>query len=293
MDPSRSVAVAAACPADVPRQVVAWSGTLPEIVRYEMRFLVWPLNGAGAAATCSLRNKCFACDIERMTCWRSKWHRAAMAEIDMQVRPSLRQARQVLGVLSDGFKHIAPGAVGVALLALSGCTSLLPQGRSLSGGGWQSYGQAEQLVKSIRPYVTSRSDLRAAGLDPFTNPNITILTFSDVVQRFNVGSMLRREEIDRGIQDCLKAGKSCIAYSVTQRQVERKRSGNFWLDILNFSRETDVLGWSFNALVVMVDDTVVYTLHGGQPRIHEHEATRNPLGPLQGFAERRAQSIGL
>ncbi len=140
--------------------------------------------------------------------------------------------------------------------------------------------------------MTRRADLTAAGLDPFTNPNVTILTYSDVVQRFNVGSMLRPEEIDRGIQDCLKAGKSCIAYSIAQRHVERKRIGNFWLDVLNFRRETDVQGWSFNALVVMVNDVVVYTLYGGQPRIHEHEATRNPLGPLQGFAERRAQSIG-
>ena len=42
----------------------------------------------------------------------------------------------------------------------------------------------------------------------------------------------------------------------------------------------------------MIDDMVVYTLYGGQPRIHEHEVTRNPLGPLQGLGERRAQSLG-
>lgn len=35
--------------------------------------------------------------------------------------------------------------------------------------------------------------------------------------------------------------------------------------------------------MLFVDDTVVYTLHGGQPRVHEKEATRNTLGPLQSW----------
>ena len=210
----------------------------------------------------------------------------------MQVRPFVRQTKPSPRVVRDGLERLAPCLVAAAaLVALSGCASLLPHGRSLTGSGWQTYGQAERVIGAIQPYVTRRADLTAAGLDPFTNPNVTILTYSDVVQRFNVGSMLRPEEIDRGIQDCLKAGKSCIAYSVAQRQVERKRTGNFWLDVLNFRRETDVQGWSFNALVVMVNDVVVYTLYGGQPRIYEHEATRNPLGPLQGIAERRAQAL--
>ena len=35
----------------------------------------------------------------------------------------------------------------------------------------------------------------------------------------------------------------------------------------------------------MVDDTVVYTLYGGQPRISEKEQNRQPLGPLQGWGD--------
>jgi hypothetical protein len=53
------------------------------------------------------------------------------------------------------------------------------------------------------------------------------------------------------------------------------------MDILNFRRETDITGWTFNALILMVDSLVVYTLYGGQPRIHEQEVSRNPLGPIQ------------
>ena len=183
-------------------------------------------------------------------------------------------------------------AAAVATAVLGGCTSLLPQGRSQSGGAWQSFEQDRQTVESIRPYTARRADLAAAGIDPFTNSNVTILTYSDVVQRFNVGSMLQPDQIDPGIRDCLRAGKRCTAYSIAQRQVERRRVGNFWLDVLNFHRTTDSQGWSFGALVVLVDDLVVYTLHGGQPRIHEHEMTRNPLGPLQGLGESLVSGAG-
>lgn len=183
--------------------------------------------------------------------------------------------------------------LAAALSVLAGCTSLLPQGRTQTGGGWQSFEDAKRAIEAIEPYVTQRADLTSAGIDPFTNSNVTILNYADLAQRFNVGAMLRPEEVDPGIRDCLRAGKNCTAYAIARRQVQRKRQGNFWLDILNFRRDTDVEGWSFNALIVMVDDMVVYTLYGGQPRIHEHEATRNPLGPLQGWGERRGQSLGL
>ena len=38
-------------------------------------------------------------------------------------------------------------------------------------------------------------------------------------------------------------------------------------------------------LVLMVDDLVVYTVHGGQPGIKDRELVRNPLGPLQAWGE--------
>jgi hypothetical protein len=42
-----------------------------------------------------------------------------------------------------------------------------------------------------------------------------------------------------------------------------------------------VTGWRFNALILFVDDLVVYRSWGGQPAVNEVEVTSNPLGPLQ------------
>lgn len=66
----------------------------------------------------------------------------------------------------------------------------------------------------------------------------------------------------------------------------RNRYGSFWADMLNFTRKTDIVGWRFNAVVLITDDVVVYKLTGGQPAIHEHEESTNPLGPFQGAGER-------
>lgn len=179
--------------------------------------------------------------------------------------------------------RLAAAVLGLGLTA--GCQSLLPEASSRTDVPWRHYEDARQAIDSIEPYRTSREDLSVMGIDPATNPAITVLTYSDLLQRFAAGSALHLAEYDSGIRDCLSAGKKCTGYSLQIRRVRRERVGNFWLDSLNFRREIDITGWSFNSLIVLVDDTVVYTLYGGQPTIRDHERTRNPLGPLQGWGD--------
>lgn len=170
-----------------------------------------------------------------------------------------------------------------ALIAapMVGCTTLLPRGHTATQESWPNYASAQAAIERIVPHRTRRADLAASGIDPYNNPAITILNYSDIVQRFVVAGAVKREELDAGILECLQAGKACQGYAIAVRSTDRKRTGNFWLDLFNFRRVTDITGWSFNALVLLVDDLVVYTLHGGQPRIHEQEVSRNPLGPMQ------------
>lgn len=201
------------------------------------------------------------------------------------------------GAGAAGSRPSRPGPRGAAVwalacaLGLGGCASLLPRGDTAIDGGWDSYASARAAIESIEPYKATREDIHAMGLDPFKRTNVQLLSYSDLVQRFGAGNTLRADQLERGVRDCFEAGRRCGAYLIQQRQVDRKRVGNFWLDVLNFRRETDTTGWSFNALIVFVDDQVVFTLHGGQPKIAEHETSRNPLGPLQGAAESGAAQI--
>lgn len=167
---------------------------------------------------------------------------------------------------------------------LAGCSGLLPKGELSTQETWPDYESAKKAIDAIVPLQSRRADLAAAGIDPYANAAVTVLNFSDVMQRF-AGSSIRHEDLDAGIRQCLGAGKACTGYAVALKRISRKRVGSFWLDSLNFRRDVDVTGWTFNALILFVDDLVVYTLHGGQPRVHEKEETRNPLGPLQGWGE--------
>ena len=174
---------------------------------------------------------------------------------------------------------------------IAGCASLLPRSESATQDGWKDYESARAAIESILPGQSRRTDLAATGINPYTNASVAILSFSEIAQRFALGAGISAEDLDAGVRRCLTAGKGCTGYAIAVRRTSRTRIGNFWLDSLNFVRDVDVMGWSFNALVLFVDDTVVYTLTSGQPRIHEREVSRNPLGPLQGAGEAAASRV--
>ena len=183
------------------------------------------------------------------------------------------------------WRRIAWGAAAaLAATVITGCVELLPKSHGGTQESWQNFEDAKAAVDKIVPYQTRRAELSQQSIDPYLNPAVTLLSFSDVVQRF-AGAMVKPEELDRGIRECLSAGKACTGYSIVVKRNYRDRIGSFWLDTFSFRREVDMTGWSFNGLVLFIDDVVVYTLYGGQPRIHEHEVNRNPLGPLQGWGD--------
>jgi hypothetical protein len=114
---------------------------------------------------------------------------------------------------------------------------------------------------------------------------VQLLSFSDILLRFPMIGADYHAHLDPGLHRCLEAGKACTGYAITIHVTHRDRTGNFWVDTFGFKRVTDVTGWTFNGLILLVDDKVVYTLYGGQPRVREQEVTRQPLGPVQGIGE--------
>lgn len=195
----------------------------------------------------------------------------------------------MLGRLSKNYIYIQVFRLRLLIIFspifISGCHSLLPRSENTTEGPWQNYQEAQQIFEQIIPYQTSFEDLKKMKLDPETNPNISILTYSDVIRRFIPASGISADQLAPGIQECISATESCKGYEIVQRTINRKRNGNFWLDFTNFKRTTDVTGWSFNGVILVKDEVVVYKLAGGQPVIHEVETNKNPLGPLQGSGE--------
>jgi hypothetical protein len=181
-------------------------------------------------------------------------------------------------------------AIGLAALALTGCVQLLPRSHGETVTRWASFEEARASIEAIEPYRTTKADLGARGLDP-RDPSVTLLSHVDIAGRFPMGGVLRADEVNPGIRDCLVHGKQCDGYLISVRHIHRDRVGNYWADAFNFKRETRVSGWAFNALVIFVDGVAVYSVYGGQPNIQETEISRNPLGPLQGWGERAGAAI--
>lgn len=173
----------------------------------------------------------------------------------------------------------------VAAFMLAGCSSLLPRQDSLVEGPWKTYQESQRNFDKIIPYKTTVQDLQALNLNPESNPNVSILNYSDVLRRFVPPTAINGFELDGGIRDCLIARAACKGYEIDNKSIKRTRYGNFWADFMNFRRKTQIDGWRFNGVILVKDNVVVYKLSGGQPAIHEFEESNNPLGPFQGTGE--------
>lgn len=172
--------------------------------------------------------------------------------------------------------------IGATLAAmLAACASLLPSGDEVVKSAWGSFDEAKAAMEAIEPHRTTAQDLALRGIDPFNDPNITLLHYSDILRRFPYSGPA--DKFDPGLRECLEAGKACSGYAIDIRSNHQQRVGPFLLDLLSFRRETHSAGWTFNALLLMVDGQVVYTLWGGKPAIVETSKKIEPLGPIQDY----------
>jgi hypothetical protein len=174
-------------------------------------------------------------------------------------------------------------------LLLAGCATWLPQAHT-DTTPFKSFEEAHQALLSLEPMKSTRAELEHNGFNIAKHPNLTLLTHADVVRRFLPSSLLRREDLDPGIVRCLESRDACHGIEVIGAKITKERKGSFWADFLNFQRRTETKGWRFNAVVLMVDDLVVYRSWSGQPGIDELEVTRNPLGPFQDIGPAQANS---
>lgn len=167
----------------------------------------------------------------------------------------------------------------VATLA-AGCRSLLPKSISETEAPWKTFEEAKRAFDSIEPGRTTLQELKLLGYDPYVNTNVMVLNYSDVLNKY-APNAVREEYLEPGILECLKTQNKCSAYSLDHRQIRRIRTGSFFPDFINYRRHTDLTGWRFAAVIVVVGDRVVHKSWSGVPAIKEVEETMNPLGPLQ------------
>ena len=170
------------------------------------------------------------------------------------------------------------GLAGVVLLA--GCASFLPHSEN-DNSTFKTFADAQHAVASLVPMHSDMETLKTLGIDPLKLANAKLLTHADVVRLFVPSSILEKPDLDLGIVACLEARDHCHGIELNASHITAVRTGNFFADFFNFSRHTKTTGWRFNAVILLMDDVVVYRNWGGQPAVNESDVKTNPLGPLQ------------
>ena len=163
---------------------------------------------------------------------------------------------------------------------LGACSSLLPKAGNDSFY-FNSFDQARHAIESLVPMQSQLKDLIALNLDPGHQPNTVILSFSDISKKFMGSGVLSKEDLGPGVSACLVARDACRGWDLSIAKIDKKRTGTFFQDFINYRRRTETTGWRFNALILIVDDVVVYRSWGGQPEVNEIDNQKTPLGPFQ------------
>ena len=183
--------------------------------------------------------------------------------------------------VAQALKWLALLILGVVV---SGCGSSLPKGEMRTKSPWETFDEAKASYDSIILNSTTTADLEELGYDPYNTPNIRILSYLDVLQKFNPNNSVKSEDLPPSVKACLDSREACLAYEAMPYFSSSERVGNVVLDLLKFKRERVVTGWSFNALIVIDHNIVVYKIWNGNPMIDQKTLRKNPLGPLQNSA---------
>jgi len=165
---------------------------------------------------------------------------------------------------------------------VTGCTSMLPSSKQDDRNRWKDFEEVKKSYDQIIPYTTDMDAVRKLGFDPFATPNTQILNYSQVVKAVLPIPIQEQLTIPQGVMDCMKAQEGCVGYMIEPSRIHHKRMGNFMLDFMSFKRDTLTTGWKFAALIVVIENKVVYKQWSGNPNIEKNESQTNPLGPLQG-----------
>ena len=169
----------------------------------------------------------------------------------------------------------------VLLLMLASCSSTLPKGGAKTKSQWSTFEEAKASYDKVVLYETLTTDLQELGFDPYSTPNVRILSYLDIIRKFSPNDSVKPDDLPPSVRTCLAAREACLAYEATPSVNISKRVGNVFLDLLRFKRERIETGWNFKALIVIDHDIVVYKIWSGVPLIDQEVTRKNPLGPLQ------------
>jgi hypothetical protein len=186
--------------------------------------------------------------------------------------------------LEEGVRRYAGlAAIIVATMALAGCGALglLPSKTDVKNTSFKSYNAVEAAYQQIQPGETLTADLVPMGFDSDDSPNVEVLSYLGVIERFIPRDSIRFDSLDPVVQKCIEAREACTGYVFHPERLHQDRLGNWFLDVLGFERTTVNYGWSAEVVLLVMDGRVAYKVMSGHPHIEDFHHDVEPLGPFQ------------
>jgi hypothetical protein len=187
------------------------------------------------------------------------------------------------GVTSGSNRGLKTFISASFMLSLVGCggLGLLPHDTKASNNSFATYEQVQSAYTDVVPGQTRLTDLPRLGFDTATTPNVEVLSYLGVIERFMPRSTMSFDHLAPPVQACIESQDRCSAFVFHPQHVESRRMGNFFLDLFGFERQTVNTGWTAEVVLLMQDGHVAYKLMSGRPRIEDTHDEIQPLGPLQ------------
>lgn len=183
------------------------------------------------------------------------------------------------------FARLALSMTVTLALAACGGLGLLPYQTDEQTTNFKSYQAVEAAYKEVAPGHTPASDLGQMGFDSSRSPNVEVLSYLGVIERFMPRDSIRFDKLDPAVQGCIEARDRCTAYVFHPGQLHEQRTGSILLDLFGFERTTVSTGWQAEVVFLVQDGRVAYKVMSGKPNIDTSHDTVQPLGPLQDIGD--------
>ena len=117
------------------------------------------------------------------------------------------------GQRSGSYRYATSVAILVVTLAVLGCgiLTLLPRQPDSSANEFKSLKDLASAYARIQPGQTRASQLAGLGFDT-TTPNVQVLSYLGVMERYMTGDSLKFDHLDGALQSCIEARDRCTAF---------------------------------------------------------------------------------
>ncbi len=168
-------------------------------------------------------------------------------------------------------RYVRVAASLMITLALVGCggLGLLPYQSDVQNSTFQSYRAVQAAYRQITPGATPASDLSHLGFDATRSPNVEVLSYLGVIERFMPRDSIHFDHLAPAVQSCIDARDRCTAYVFRPARLHQERRGSFFLDVLGFQRQVVNYGWSAEVVLLVQDGRVAYKVMSGKPNIED------------------------